>query len=213
MNSINAIIFDWSGTLVDDLPPVVAATNAVLAAHGLAPMSRETFVREFELPFQNFYDRVLPGVALEGLEPLFHQAFEACGEPVTALPHAEAFLRFCRSTGRRCFILSAALERHLLVPMEALGFRDTFEAIYAGVRDKKQQIHALLATHGLDPARTAFIGDMTHDIETAQHGGVMAIAVLTGYQDAARLAACAPDVLVQDLHALQRLMECHGSVA
>ena len=39
------VIFDWSGTLVDDLPPVVEATNAVLRHYGLAAMDRTRFRR------------------------------------------------------------------------------------------------------------------------------------------------------------------------
>jgi phosphoglycolate phosphatase-like HAD superfamily hydrolase len=36
---IRNIIFDWSGTLVDDLPAVFAATNFVFAQCGIAAIS------------------------------------------------------------------------------------------------------------------------------------------------------------------------------
>jgi len=40
-------IFDWSGTLVDDMGIVVDATNFVLAHYGKPTMDRETFRKEF----------------------------------------------------------------------------------------------------------------------------------------------------------------------
>lgn len=192
-------IFDWSGTLVDDLPPVVHATNAVLAHCGRPTLTRGDFLREFELPFQRFYDRLLPGMPLAELEPVFHAAFAQSGVAAAPLPHAGAFLHHCRQAGHRCFVLSAAHPAHLLAQSDAFGFTPFFEEIYAGVRDKSERIHHLLETHALDPAETAFIGDMTHDIETALHGGVTAVAVLTGYQDEARLRSASPHHVFADL--------------
>ena len=34
------LIFDWSGTLVDDLGPVIEATNAVLGKYEIAALDR-----------------------------------------------------------------------------------------------------------------------------------------------------------------------------
>ncbi len=36
---------------------------------------------------------------------------------------------------------------------DAFGLRDLFEATYSGVLDKREVIHRILETHGLDPAR------------------------------------------------------------
>jgi ADP-ribose pyrophosphatase YjhB (NUDIX family) len=47
---------------------------------------------------------------------------------------------------------------------------------------------------------------MTHDVETARHGGVASIAVLTGYNHPERLAQVRPDLTVPDLGVLRELM-------
>ena len=44
---IRNIIFDWSGTLVDDLPAVWQATNFVLAQAGRPEMTLAEFRAEF----------------------------------------------------------------------------------------------------------------------------------------------------------------------
>ncbi len=201
------LIFDWSGTLVDDLGPVLEATNAVLAQFGLATLDREGFRRRFRLPYRDFYAEILPHVPLEELEALFRRAFDAAVAPVTVLPHAREKLAWCAAQGIRTFVLTsmdaAAFERQLA----SFGLRERFEATYAGVLDKREVIHRILASHGLDPAETAFIGDMTHDMETARHGGIASIAVLTGYQHPEILAAVRPDLTVPDLGVLRALLD------
>ncbi len=203
------LIFDWSGTLVDDLGPVIEATNVVLTHHSLPPLDRESFRRRFRLPYHEFYAEILPLVPLDELEILFRAAFQSSLVPVTVLPHAREKLAWCAAHGIRTFVLSSMDTRAFERQLDAFGLRPLFEATYAGVLDKRTLIHQLLATHGLDPALTAFVGDMTHDVETARHGGIASIAVLTGYQHPEILAAARPDLTVPDLGALLSLLDRH----
>ena len=62
----------------------------------------------------------------------------------------------------------------------------------------------------MDPGETLFIGDMQHDIETAQHGGVHSCAVLTGYNTLAQLRAAQPDLIVEHLGELRGQLERNG---
>src|SRR5437764_8749843 len=71
-NVIRNIIFDWSGTLVDDLPAVWEATNFVFSQAGLPVLTLEQFRAEFCLPFTDFYARHTPKVSMEQLEGWFH---------------------------------------------------------------------------------------------------------------------------------------------
>jgi phosphoglycolate phosphatase-like HAD superfamily hydrolase len=200
------LIFDWSGTLVDDLGPVIEATNAVLGKYDLPPLDREGFRRCFRLPYREFYSDVLPHVPLEELEAHFRPAFDASTVPVTVLPHAREKLEWCAALGIRAFVLTSMDADAFGRQMDDFGFRDLFEATYAGVLDKREVIHRILETHGLDPAETAFVGDMTHDVETARHGGISSIAVLTGYNHPEILARVRPDITVPDLGVLRSLL-------
>jgi phosphoglycolate phosphatase len=78
---IRNIIFDWSGTLVDDLPAVLKASNFVLTQSGKAAMSLDEFRAEFQLPFSSFYDRHTPGVPMAQLEEWFHAGFRRRNAP------------------------------------------------------------------------------------------------------------------------------------
>jgi phosphoglycolate phosphatase-like HAD superfamily hydrolase/ADP-ribose pyrophosphatase YjhB (NUDIX family) len=204
---IRNIIFDWSGTLVDDLPAVLLASNAVFRQAGVPEMTLDQFRREFCLPFKRFYDRYVPHVPLPQLEVWFHAAFREAQDRVTPLPHAGEFLGFCRTRGLRTFVLSSVHPHHYRTQAAATGFGEFIDTPYVAVWDKRQRIGTLLEEHGLDRRETLFIGDMEHDIETAQHGGVRSCAVLTGYNDLSQLRAAGPDLIVEHLGELQRLLE------
>jgi phosphoglycolate phosphatase len=201
------LIFDWSGTLVDDLGPVLDATNAVFDAYGLKPMTREEFRRHFRLPYVGFYEEFLPGVPISELEDIFRAAFAASASPVTVLPYAREKLDWCRRRGIRSFVLTSMDEPAFRKQLAQFGLGDVFEATYAGVVDKRHRIGEILERHGLERDLTAFVGDMVHDIETARHGGVASVAVLTGYTAPETLAEARPDFTVADLDELRRMLE------
>ena len=207
---IRNIIFDWSGTLVDDLPAVFAATNSVFVQHGLPAISLETFRAEFCLPFKNFYDRFAPGVPLAELERTFHGHFRGLQKEVVELPHAREFLAFCRGEKMRMFVLSTVHPDHFVLQAAGTGFDKYIERAYAGVWDKRAKILELLKENNLAAAETLFIGDMQHDIETAKHGGVHSCAVLTGYNRLEQLRASQPDRIVEHLGELRDLLERNG---
>ena len=200
------VIFDWSGTLVDDLPPVVEATNAVLTRYGLNSMDRDTFRREFSLPFTAFYERILPGIPIEELELVFRPAMAASTAPVTLIPHALPFLERCARAGCRMFVLSSAPPEAVEAQAAGLGLSGFFEVIYAGVRDKRLRIGGILDEHGLVPQETVMIGDMRHDVHAAQAVGIRSVAVLTGYEFPEVIAESRPDITVGDVSHLAHLL-------
>jgi phosphoglycolate phosphatase len=207
---IRNIIFDWSGTLVDDLPAVLAATNALFEQCGVEPLSLEKFRAEFSLPFKHFYDRFVPNVPLADLERSFHAHYRRAQGQVAALPHAREFLLFCRQGGLRAFVLSAVHKDYFALQAAAQGFDPFIERAYTGIWDKRLKIIEVLAENQLVAAETLFIGDMQHDVETARHGGVRSCAVLTGYNRLDQLRASEPDLIVEHLGELRQILERDG---
>jgi phosphoglycolate phosphatase len=204
---IRNIIFDWSGTLVDDLPAVWKATNYVLTQAQKAEVTLEQFRAEFCLPFTTFYKRFIPDVTLPQLEAWFHSRFKQVQDSVCELPHAREFLEFCRAKGMRTFLLSTVHSDHFAVQCGVTGFDKYLDKPYLNVWDKREKIHEILKENGLEPDETLFIGDMQHDIETAKHGGIHSCAVLTGYNTLRQLRKAEPDLIVEHLRELREILE------
>jgi phosphoglycolate phosphatase-like HAD superfamily hydrolase/ADP-ribose pyrophosphatase YjhB (NUDIX family) len=203
---IRNIIFDWSGTLVDDLPAVWEATNHVFQRADRPTMSLAQFRAEFCLPFTVFYTKHVPDVPPPLLEAWFHGRFREVQDSVVALPHAREFLEFCRARKLRTFLLSTVAQDHFEVQQRASGFGKFLDRPYLGVWDKRQKIHEILDDNKLCAEETLFIGDMQHDIETARHGGIHSCAVLTGYNTLEQLRAAQPDVIVEHLGELREVL-------
>jgi 8-oxo-dGTP pyrophosphatase MutT (NUDIX family) len=131
-------------------------------------------------------------------------------DSVVELPHAREFLEFCRERRVRAFVLSTVKAEHFHTQAARSGFHAFFERPYLEIWDKRDKIRELLAEHQLAAAETLFIGDMQHDIETARHGGILSCAVLTGYNSAAQLRASQPDLIVEHLGELRRILTRHS---
>ncbi len=206
---IRNILFDWSGTLVDDLPAVWRATNHVFRLAGIEAMSLETFRQEFSLPFKNFYDRFTPSTPMPQLEVWYHEHFKAAQDDVLALPHAREFLQVCRDRGIRTFLLSTIHRDHYEAQSKSTGLASFIDRPYIEILDKRLKIRAILEENKLKADETLFIGDMEHDIETARVGGVFSCGVLTGYNTLAQLRQAKPDLLVEHLSELRRELEAY----
>jgi phosphoglycolate phosphatase len=204
---IRNIIFDWSGTLVDDLSAVWQSLNHVLVQAGRSEVSLQQFRDEFCPSVQGFYDGVLAHVPPTQIYAWFNAHFTTVPDSVKPLPHARDFLEFCRARDVRMVVLTTVQSEHFAAQARAMGFAEFFLGACTGIFDKRKRIHELLREHGLDPAETLYIGDMQHDIETAKHGGIRSCAVLTGYQSAEILRASQPDVIVEHLGELRRILE------
>ncbi|MCB1276719.1 NUDIX domain-containing protein [Prosthecobacter sp.] len=207
---IRNLLFDWSGTLADDLPSVLRAVNGMLGAAGQAALTLEEFKSRFRLPYTEFFEEMLPGVSLERLQQLYLEHFPHAHEGVTLLPHAAEFIRYSAASGRRMVVLSSAPTEHVEAQARALGVRDAFEIMRCGVIDKRSEILTLLADLDMRAEDTAFIGDMRHDIEAGKAAGVLTVATCTGYESAGALLTAGPDLLVTDLSRLPLLLGRHA---
>lgn len=210
MSVIKNVILDWSGTLVDDFNPVLAATNEIFNHYGKPAMTAEEFREKFFLPFTEFYKIHLPEATMAELDHHYHRAFKILQSDIAMLPHAHDFLEYCHGRGMPLFLLSTIHHEHYEVQGERLGIKHYFKQAYVEAIDKRKTIHRLLADHDLEPSETMFVGDMMHDIETAHHGGVTGCAVLTGYDSFAKLQSANPDLLFRNMKCVQDYLERHS---
>lgn len=152
------IIFDWSGTLVDDLALTLDASNYVFSQYGKPCMNRDEFRAEFQLPYPTIMPGCCPTRIWMNWKTISGYAFRVSNAPVEVLPNAREFLEFCRARGVRCFILTSVDAKEFDTQCRELGMMEYFEAIHAGIRHKDAHIHTLLAQHGCMPMKPRLSG-------------------------------------------------------
>jgi phosphoglycolate phosphatase-like HAD superfamily hydrolase/ADP-ribose pyrophosphatase YjhB (NUDIX family) len=202
---LTTVLLDWSGTLADDLAPVIEASNGVLADFGAEQLSREEFRKRFRLPFDGFWRELLPGVSLEELEKSYHRHFIPIQERVALIPGAKEFLEECVEWGIRTVLLSSIHPMHFEKQSADLGVRHLFAELCVGIMDKRTFLGGWLERRKINPSEALFIGDMVHDIDAGRAAGVMTAGVLSGFDPAEKLLAAKPDVVLESIASAGRV--------
>lgn len=196
------VLWDWNGTLLNDLWLALEIANAMLHRRGLPVMDAHRYRDIFDFPVAEYYRRA--GFDFER-EPFPVLAEEFIGEfnrrvKECAL-HAGAtdLLGAIAGEGKRQAVLSASHQESLTSTVELHGVTHHFDALQ-GLGDnlavsKEAAGHALLATVDIDPTSVVLIGDTTHDFEVARGLGVACMLVADGHQAPSRLAATGAPVV------------------
>jgi phosphoglycolate phosphatase len=210
---IRNVILDWSGTLVDDLGPVLKTTNHVFQVFGLPAMTMQQFREDFCLPIRKFYQRRLPKIPQAKLEEVFLAKYPDFHEEIQLLPHTMEFLRFCADGKMGVYIASTVDPVTYESQTARFGISRYITKPYIGLEDKTEKIHHILDDNHLERDQTLFVGDMEHDIEAGRAGGIRTCAVLTGYNHAEKLRALSPDLVCEHLGELQAVLAGHEAVS
>jgi phosphoglycolate phosphatase len=193
---VRHVIWDWNGTLLDDLEHSVAVMNELLADEGLAPLSVEGYQRVFDFPVRDYYERLgfdLSADRWERLASRFIQTYDRGVERCRLHAGARELLERLALERVRSSILTAARRHSVERLLDDHGARDLVTEViglddhYAG--GKRSIALAWQAASEMDPAAAVLVGDTVHDAEVARALGVRCILVTLGHHGADRLAA------------------------
>lgn len=203
------VLFDWNGTLQDDLRAAVAGTNALLGDQGRPPITAERYREVFSFPARGCYEALGIDVEHHDWDALCDRFFSVfAGDPTIRLfPGAADALRALRDAGASLSIVSSSEQNELERSLARHGVRGLFGAVSghtdAAAGSKVGRARALFASLGVAPARACMVGDTGHDKEVADALGCACVLVASGYESRARLARRGAPVLdsVADLPA------------
>lgn len=201
------LIWDWNGTLLDDVSAAVNALNRMLVSRGASPIAVDHYRRRFGFPVRPFYAEL--GVDLDRWDwdeicEDFHSYVAA--EPQAVRDDAKAALEMAQSLGFRQCVLSALRQDLLEDALERNGLRGFFDLVY-GVDNldgasKLQRGRELLAAIGPGKDGATLIGDTLHDAEVAKALGVGCVLVSCGHQTAERLSVAGCEVVTSLMDAV-----------
>jgi phosphoglycolate phosphatase len=187
---MKTIIWDWNGTLLDDVNVCIECINAMLGARSLPLIeSVEAYRKTFGFPVQGYYERCgfdfsvtpFPVLAQEYIE-LYRVASASC----TLSPGAIEALEAARKKGFRQIILSASKKDALLEQVRAFPLSGYFSEIL-GIDDVYAASKLDLAIRWLrgqseDRKEITMIGDSLHDLDVASAIGVRCVLYAKGHQ-------------------------------
>lgn len=217
MAKLDAVIFDFDGTLAD-VPLDFDLMKTKIAALG------EVFLEERPTPSSK--------PALEWLEELVQQAmewdedegkeFRSRGQLVITAMELDAardgmLFEFTRPALARladCGVAAGVITRNISPAVKAV-FPDIEECTQVFipredarlVKPDPAHLFQALEVIGADPKKTLMVGDHPMDVQTAKNGGTLSAAVTTGRMQADDFTHLSPDFIVPDVGALMVELE------
>ncbi|WP_243706174.1 HAD family hydrolase [Micromonospora sp. KC721] len=189
------LVWDWNGTLLDDLDLVVAATNVAFASAGGRSVTADEHRVRFRRPIADYYaemlGRAVDAEAFGALDRIFHDAYRV-GLASCALA-ADATAAIAAWPGTQS-LLSMWFHEELVPTVRAYGLTAHFTRV-DGLRApvgggfKAEWLAKHLAELGLDGGEVVLVGDSLDDADAAESVGARCVLYTGGLSDPHRLRA------------------------
>lgn len=188
------IIWDWNGTLLDDVDIVIDAMNNLLRKRGLPLINRESYKHIFTFPVKDYYARLGFDFLAEPYEKLadeFTAEINSQKYCYKLFPEVEGILEKVSFLGITQSILSASAQDKLTEMVGTFGIDGYFKAVnglsnhYA--HSKIEAGKQCLSILEINAAEVVLIGDTAHDFEAAAALGCDCLLIANGHQSYPRL--------------------------
>lgn len=188
------IIWDWNGTLLDDVWLCVEIVNNLLSTHNQSNISEDFHRDNFDFPIESYYKDLGFNFEKESFQILTNKFIGTYSTRVKECDLHEdssAILNHLAGNGCTQSILSAAEQSILNEMVEHFGLKPVFGKVL-GLSDNlarskveigKQKIREL----GTNPKDVVYIGDTFHDYEVAEHIGVDSVLISHGHHSMRKL--------------------------
>lgn len=205
MQSFEAILFDFDGTLADSYEAITASVNHVRASRGHPPLDQDAVRRFVGRGPAYLLENTVPGTDVVQDLLLYRAHHPAVMLANTRLlPGALDCLTGFWKRGLKLGVCSnkpSVFTRQILDHLQigrflqiVLGPEDV-----PSIKPAPDMVQKALKVLGVEPSRALYVGDMVVDIETARGAGVTAWVVATGSDQRQALEQAAPDAIFRDL--------------
>ena len=196
------IIWDWNGTLLNDLDLCIDSINTLLEKRSLKLLDHASYKEVFSFPVKNYYEVIGFDFSKEDFEIPAKEFIDLYDSGVKNCPlhfSAVEILEFFRQKEYPQFVLSAMKQTMLEKTLKHNSIYPFFEGV-AGLNDhyavsKVERGKELLNEFNIDVQNTWMIGDTNHDFEVARELGIKCILVADGHQSYERLKETGAEVV------------------
>ncbi len=187
------IIWDWNGTLLNDIGASLASVNDMLELRGKPPIDTAFYKECICTPIKGFYEKTFDmenedySVIIKQYNNGYLHHLKDCGLTSGAL---EA-LAYFKEQGAKQIIVSSSNNDQLLCNAEKYGVNGFFDAIlgagdyFAG--SKIERARNYLEENRVQKGKVLVIGDLIHDAELAAELSADCFLLTSGHEHPSRL--------------------------
>lgn len=177
------VVWDWNGTLLDDLPVVLEAVNRTVVEMGGPTVDEQAYRDHYTRPVKLFYEGLFGRVISEDewhhLNDAYHDAYYSTVDRASLAVDAMAAMDLVDDQGWAQSLLSMTPQQKLEQIVAGHGLLDRLHPVTGlpaqtgGHKTEHMVIH--LRRLGLGGDRVVVVGDTPDDVAAAKAVGAMAV--------------------------------------
>jgi phosphoglycolate phosphatase len=220
----SAVLLDLDGTLLNTIPDLTLAVNAMRAELGQAQLPLETVATYVGKGVRQLIIRSLQG---DGIEP-DHELVEHCRRlfnqhyhPVNGL-HATLYpgvidgLDAFKRLGLKLAVVTNKPTEFTLPLLERTALAAYFDEVVCGDTCAEHKPHPMPLLHAcsllqVQPRQAVMIGDSVNDAQAAQAAGMTVLAVPYGYNEGLDVQNLKVDDIVMSIDAAAQWISARGT--
>jgi phosphoglycolate phosphatase len=190
LNMIKTIIWDWNGTLLNDVDYNINVVNIMLKKRGIKIITKDKYRMLKKVPIKQFYIDIGINAANDnGFSEIIKEYWVTYNDKYIQLElnkNVENILQRIQKDGVRNYLLSLTNNKELIKQIDFFCIESYFEKIIGSsdseVRNKIDKAKELIKKEKIDVKETLFIGDVINDYEVAERFGMGCILYSNGHQ-------------------------------
>ncbi len=217
MENIKAdyIVFDFNGTLIDDLDICLFLLNKMLKEKGhLGNIEKKRYLSIFTFPIIDYYTEAgfnFPDDNFEALAKEFDEDYRNGFNYLKLFDDVIEVLDFFKKKNKKLIVLSATKQSSLEEELKQKGIYDFFDAVI-GIKDiygrsKIEEAKQYFLSSNIDMNNVAFVGDTLHDDEASRALNGSSILVARGHQSKERLQSAKNALIIDTLKELENIIK------
>lgn len=205
------ILWDFNGTILDDVVPCIQSINELLVKYGKKPLSGvDEYKAVFGFPIKDYYKRIgfdFDEVSFEVLAIEWVKLYNKYNSPIKACPNAKEALIYVKQAGVPQLVLTASKTEMVYEQLEMMGLTDFFEGVIGldNIHAAGKTDTALEWAKREKPSRPVLIGDTEHDAQAADAIGAQCLLVSCGHMPVKKLIGLKP-VFADPLQAVKSIL-------
>lgn len=196
-------IWDWNGTLLDDIKESMHALNEVCKYGGKKEIHDLDLYRKlFQFPVKEYYRKVgfdFEQISFDTLAKIYMADYQPKAISAPLFHDALTCLKRIKQLNIDQYLLSASDLTYLHQQLSYHQLQPYFKAIYGlnniHAKSKKALAHLLVQEQNINLDEVYFIGDSVHDYEVATSVSCKCILIASGHEHIDKLKACGCVVL------------------
>lgn len=202
LTNYDNVLWDWNGTLIDDVDIAVSCINKLLPKYGLARITAEKYRNIFDFPVKKYYENLgldLTKFSFEEIRDQYIIDYNAnVAKESSLFPGTLSLLSEIKKSKNQ-YILSAVSQWHL-DEMTSHFKLDSFFDKRFGVNNhyassKLERGNELMEIAKIPKGRTILIGDTIHDFEVASKLEIDCLIIADGHQSFERLQSTTSNII------------------